>query len=101
MAEPMREEDHMSESDDLRRRGEAWKNGPAKVSADLAEDADTATGDAAVSNTRHDSPGERVRQTPKPRRIKGTTAREERARKRMAEIKQWVLKVRARYPRRP
>ena len=88
----------MSESDDLpERQAPAPKSAPpavkpANVSADLTEDADTAT---AVSNS-----GERVRQTPKPRRIKGTTAREERAaRKRMAEIKQWVLRVRARYPR--
>jgi hypothetical protein len=74
----------MSESDD---QPERQAPAPTKVFADLTEDADTAT-------------GERVRQTPKPRRIKGTTAREDRAaRKRMAEIKQWVLRVRARYPR--
>jgi hypothetical protein len=59
----------MSESDDQPER---------QASADLTEDADTA------------------RQTPKPRRL--TTAREERAaRKAMNEIKERVLRARARW----
>jgi hypothetical protein len=72
----------MGESDDQPER-----QAPTKVSADLTEDADRVT---AVSK--------RVRQTPK---IKGTSARQDRAdRKAMAELKERILRARARWLKR-